>query len=152
MLVKSFLPPYLAREAMRLPILAALTGIVVCIVLTWLLLPRLGAVAAPLGVAASAWVNALILAGGLLRESGSLLDAAARVTLPRILLATAATASATYLMQSAMAGWMATTAPFGLRVACLAAISIAGVLVHMLAAHAFGAADLAALQMRLPVA
>lgn len=145
-LVKAFLPPYLAREAMRLPIHAALAGIAVNIVLTWFLLPRYGVAAAALGVATSAWVNAAILAVGLWRRDGTLLDAEARAKLARITLATCITASTAWLAEHALAEWLAASAPFALRASALIAICIAGVATHGVAAHFFGAADFSALR------
>lgn len=144
-LVKVFLPPYLAREAMRVPVLAALAGILVNVVVTLALLGRLGPVAAPVGVAASAWVNAALLGLGLRRTGAFRLDAQAVRLLPRILAAALVTAGAAFLMLALLGGWLAPAAPFLLRIAALAAICIGGVVVHLAAAHWLGAADLAAL-------
>lgn len=139
-LVKVFLPPYLAREQYKLPLVAALTGVAANVALTIWLLPRLGHQAAPLGVALSGWVNAVILGLGL-KAHNVALDATARRNLPRIVCAAAITGAVTYALYHFSSGMLAPENAYLLRVLTLAFICIAGVLVHIGAVQALGAAD-----------
>lgn len=148
-LVKVFLPPFLARESMRLPIFAALAGIAVNIAVTLGLLATFRHVAAPLGVAASAWVNALVLALGLRRGGLLHIDAAAGRALPRIFLAAVVTGLATWGWLRLLEPWLAVPTPFALRMLALGFICIAGVAVHLVATHLTGAADVSALKQLL---
>lgn len=148
-LVKVFLPPFLAREAMRVPIIAALCGIGVNIVVTLVLLPGFRHVAAPLGVAASAWVNALVLALGLWRGSAFHIDALASRALPRIVLSACITGLATWGLLGISGSWLAAAAPFALRMVTLCAVCLAGIAVHLFAVHLTGAADVGGLKQLL---
>jgi putative peptidoglycan lipid II flippase len=145
-LVKVFLPPYLARESFRLPLLASVSGIAANVVLTLLLLPSMAHQAAPLGVAASAFVNAAVLGYGLRARRMFGLDEGARHTLPRIILAAAITGAATYALHLALQGWLVPGNPFLTKAGILGVICVAGVLIHVVAVHLTGAADLAALK------
>lgn len=145
-LVKVFLPPYLAREDMRLPIYASLAGVAVNIIVTAALLGRYHHVAAAIGVAASAWTNAAVLGGGLLLRGTFRLDAAAIRNLPRILLAAIATAGMAYVLKGMFSSWLAADARLGLRVFALAAICVSGVIVHVGLIFALRVADVDALR------
>lgn len=140
-LVKALLPPYLARENIRTPLVAALAGVLVNIAVTLSLIGSLGHVAAPLGVAASAFVNAGVLAVGL-RGTGDLpFDAMSRRNLAAIALASFATAGVAFLLQGVFDGALMPPAPFALRAATLAAICVAGVVVHAACLFALGLTD-----------
>jgi len=145
-LVKVLLPPFLARESMRLPILAALAGIGINIIVTTTLLGTLHHVAAPLGVAASAWTNAALLAIGLRQTRTFSIDAAAWRSLPRILLSAAVTGLFAWGMLTLCAGLLAPDRLFLLRVLVLGLICGGGVAVHLLAVHLSGAADVSGLK------
>ena len=140
-LVKAFLPPYLARERIRLPLVAALAGIVANIVVTLTLIGRLGAVAAPIGVTVSAMVNTTALGLGLIATGGLPVDAAAWRALPKIALVSCVTALVAYALAKVMSGALAPTSSFGLRAGALAFICVAGVLAHAGLARAVGLAD-----------
>lgn len=140
-LVKVFLPPFLAREAMQVPIAAALAGVAATIVTTLLLQDRYGHVAAPLGVAASAWVNAAVLGIGLGVNGAFHLDAAARRSLPRIVFAALVTGAVAYGMEAGLAGWLTPVQPFTLRAVAIGLICIAGMITHAMAVQVLGVAD-----------
>ncbi|MCA0424249.1 MAG: murein biosynthesis integral membrane protein MurJ [Proteobacteria bacterium] len=145
-LVQVLLPPYLAREHFGLPLAAALAGIIANIAVTIALLSRLGAVAAPIGVAVSAFVNAAILALGLKRERLFGLDATARSVLPRVIASAAVTGGVTYGLAVLLGPLLASDQAIVVRIAALGIICASGVAVHGLAAHWLGAADLAAIK------
>jgi len=144
-LVKVFLPPWLARESVRVPIVAALAGILANVAVTTLALPALAHGAAPLGVAVSAWVNAAVLGLTLGWTGGLALDAAARRALPRILLATALTAALTVVLATWAGPLLAPQMSFALRVTVLLGLCGTVVVAHVALAHVLGIADLKAL-------
>ena len=148
-LVKVFLPPFLARERLGVPIAAALSGVAVNIVLTLILLPRLGHVAPALGVAASAWVNALVLGAVLALRRLFALDGAARTRLPRILLCALITGGVTWLSAQGLLRWLLPDAAFAARISALALVCMLAVAGHLIAAHWLGALDLAAIKQAL---
>lgn len=148
-LVKVFLPPYLAREAMRVPLAAALAGIAVNIVVTLALMPSLAHVAAPLGVAASAWVNAIVLGIGLRINRIFNLDSGARHVLPRTFLCAASTGALTYALLELARPLLAPDQALGIRALMLGLICLIGFAGHGAAVHVFGAADLRGLRAAL---
>jgi putative peptidoglycan lipid II flippase len=147
--VKALLPQYLARERIRLPVAAALAGVAVNIVLTWTLIGSWGALAAPVGVAASAFVNAAVLAGGLWVARGAPFDARALRSVPKILAASCLSVGTAYLLSRALAGWMSQEAPFALRAAALLTVCASGVLAHLALISLTGLADLSRLKTML---
>jgi putative peptidoglycan lipid II flippase len=86
-LVKALSPAFFAREDMRAPLSATVTGFVVAILLAVILGHFFGASGIAAGITAGAWSNAL----SLIRRGGAAfgfsLDAAARQRLPRIVVA-----------------------------------------------------------------
>ena len=141
-LVKVLLPAFLAREDMRGPILAAVMGLAANVAVALALHPRFGAQAAPMGVAASAAVNAAILLALLLRNGRFSLDDLARRRLPR-LLATCALTGLLMLMMQALAGdLMQPGQPIALRGAVLAGVVFGSIILHLALAHALRAMDL----------
>ncbi|HRK23977.1 MAG TPA: murein biosynthesis integral membrane protein MurJ [Beijerinckiaceae bacterium] len=145
-LVKVFLPAFLARESLRLPLLAALAGVVANIAFTLALVGRLGPVAAPLGVATSAWVNALLLGIGLKMRGVFRLDGRATRSLPLIVVAAALTGAVTYANLVLFEPWLAPDRALALRTGALALVCLSGVGVHAVASHLFGIADLGGLR------
>lgn len=145
-MVKVLLPPYLAREHFGLPLFAALAGIIANIAVTLALLGRLGHIAAPIGVAVSAFVNAALLGAGLVRERLFHLDPAARSVLPRIALSAAITGLCTFGLAMLLAPLLSATQATIVRISALGVICVAGIAVHGLAAHWLGAANLAAIR------
>ena len=116
---------------------------------TLVLLPGFRHVAAPLGVAASAWVNALVLALGLWRGSAFHIDALASRALPRIVLSACITGLATWGLLGISGSWLAATVPFALRMVTLCVVCLAGIAVHLFAVHLTGAADVGGLKQLL---
>jgi putative peptidoglycan lipid II flippase len=147
--VKSLLPPFLARESIRTPVVAALAGVGANIGVTLALIGPLGAVAAPIGVAVSALINAVILAVGLVATGGLPLDAAGWRNLPRIVAISCVTAAVAWGLQRLSAEWLAPQANFALRAATLAAICLAGVATHLALMMATGLADRSSLRAAL---
>lgn len=130
-LVKALLPPYLARESIRAPVMAALIGVAANVVVTLSLLESYGAVAAPIGVAVSAFVNAAILATGLAARHGLPIDAAGRRNLPWIVAISCVTAAAAWMLREWLAPALAPQTAFAWRALALGAICAAGVAIHV---------------------
>ena len=129
--VKALLPPYLARESIRMPVAAALIGVGANVVVTLALLGPLGAVAAPIGVTASAMVNAAMLALGLGATRGLPIDAAGWRNFPRIVAISCVTAGLAFALSRLFAGALAPESSFLTRASALAAICLAGVAAHL---------------------
>jgi putative peptidoglycan lipid II flippase len=145
-LVKVFLPAFLAREDMKGPIIAAVLGIAANIIVALLLFPQLGSVAAAMGVSASAFVNALTLYILLLRNGRFRPDKLARIRLPRVLIVSALTGVAIWFMHEFARPWMKANHSFPIRAGALAVLCGAGLLVHVALAQLLKAADI--LQIR----
>jgi putative peptidoglycan lipid II flippase len=143
-LVKVFLPAFLAREDMRAPLIAALTGIVANVLVAQALLAEHGHVAAAAGVAISAIGNAGMLWLLLIRDGHFRLDALGQRRLPRILLTVAVTAAVIVGFHLMLLPWLKAHQPFGLRVGVLAFVCVATVAVHAIVAQWMGAASLMA--------
>jgi len=140
-LVKVFLPAFLAREDMKSPILAAGLGIAANIAVTLALIPQIGPVAAAIGVSASATVNALALGIMLLRRGLFRPDALALKRLPRVLLASALTGLAVLLLADWLGPWLdGSNASLG-RIMTLGFLCSAGVLIQFGLAYALKAVD-----------
>jgi putative peptidoglycan lipid II flippase len=145
-LVKVFLPAFLAREDMKGPIIAAVLGIAANITVALLLFPSFGSVAAAMGVSASAFVNATALYVMLLRNGRFRPDKLARNRLPRVLLVSVLTGLAIWLLHEFARPWMKANHPFPIRAGVLAALCASGLIVHVALAQLLKAADL--LQIR----
>jgi putative peptidoglycan lipid II flippase len=141
-LVKVFLPSFLAREDMQGPIIAALLGIAANIALALALQPQLGSQAAAVGVAASAVVNACVLFLLLRRRARFSLDSLARRRLPRVLLASALTGLAIWLMGSLALPWMKADHAFVIRAGVLALVCATAVALQLALAQALQATDI----------
>lgn len=141
---KVLLPPYLARESMRFPLLAALAGVAANILVTRSLIDDLGAVAAAIGVAAAAVVNAGALA--LASSGGFPVDADSRRRIPRIVAASTATAATAWALCGLVSPALVPAAPFATRALALAGVCVAGVLAHVGLCVALGLVDARALR------
>jgi putative peptidoglycan lipid II flippase len=141
-MVKVLLPAFLAREDMKNPLIAALSGVVVNVMTAMALLPTLGPVAAAIGVSASAYVNAGLLYILLVRHGHFRLDRIARERVPRILLVCALTGAVIWLLNEALRPWMKSHHPSGIRFMALAALCGGAMLFHVVAAQLLRAADL----------
>lgn len=153
-LVKVFLPPFLARERFGWPIAAALAGVIVNIATTLLLINRHAHIAAPAGVALGALINAVVLGAGLARGGMFRVDTTARRTLPRILASAVLTGLCTAGLARLAMPLLAADMSSAVRVASLGGLCVAGVVFHGLAAHLLGAATLSSLHrfIRKPAA
>ena len=145
-LVAVLLPPYLARESFKVPLIAGLCGLVANVVVAVGLFSTKAHTAAPLGVAVSAWVNAAILFAGLGAVGHLRFDSLARRRLPAILLSAGCTAALVQVLSGYAAGWLEAPTPLALRAGVLALICCFGVVSHLLLASITGAVDPGALR------
>jgi putative peptidoglycan lipid II flippase len=141
-MVKVLLPAFLAREDMKGPLIAALSGVIINVIVALALLPSLGPVAAAIGVSASAIVNALLLYVLLMRRGRFRLDAPARRRLPRILAVCALTGGVIWLLGETFRPWMKGHNPDAVRLAALATLCGLVLVFHAAAIHLARAADL----------
>ena len=139
-LVKVLAPGYFARQDTRTPLKVAGVCLVVNVALNLALMGPLAHVGIALASALSSWLNAGLLALGLVRRGHLRLDSRLRRRLPRMVAASAVMAAALW----AAAGWLAPWLAGGLaaKVAALAALVLLGLGLFALAAQAIGAARL----------
>jgi putative peptidoglycan lipid II flippase len=148
-LVKVLLPAFLAREDMKGPLIAALVGVIVNVVVALALLPSMGPVAAAIGVSASAVANASLLYIQLIRHGRFRLDRSARERLPRIIAVCALTGGAIWLLGEGFRPWMKGHQPEIVRLLALAGLCSLTLATHLVAIHLFRAADLDRIRMAL---
>jgi putative peptidoglycan lipid II flippase len=140
-LIKILAPAFFAREDTTTPVIVAAGCLLANVLLILVLIGPLGHVGIALATACSNWLNAAALAL-LLRRRGDLeLGSRLLRRLPRILAAVLAMGLALWLLRDALADWP--------RLVALALICGAGGLVYVVAAQAFGAADLRELRREL---
>jgi putative peptidoglycan lipid II flippase len=137
-LVKVFLPAFLARENLRVPILAAAAGIAANLILSVLLKERLAHAAPAAGVAASAIVNALILYGALVASGRMRPDRLSRQRLPKVLLICVITGAAIFALGETARPWLRDHVPSGWRILTLGGVCTAVIALHLALCHLFG--------------
>ncbi len=147
-LVKVFLPAFLAREDMKGPLIAAFLGIAANITTAMLLFPKFGPVAAAIGVSVSALVNAATLYILLVRNGRFRPDRMARQRLPRVLLACLLTGGVIWLLQEFARPYMKPGQHVGIRFTALGLVCGATLVFHAMLIHLLKAADLT--QINLP--
>ncbi len=140
-LVKVFLPAFLAREDMKGPIIAATLGIAANITVALLLGPHMGAAAPALGVTASALVNAATLYAMLLGNGRFRPDKLARKRLPRVILASALSGVAIWLLVEFCRPWLKPGADAVIRATALAALCLISITAHLVICHFLKAID-----------
>ena len=146
-LVKVLAPGYFARQDTSTPVKVAALCLVVNLVLNLLLMGPLGHVGIALASAISSWLNAGLLARGLMRRGHLVPDARLRRRLPRTLAAAAVMAAALWAFAQALAPWLA--GALAAKVAALAALVVVGAGLFALLAQLSGAARLAELRQAL---
>jgi putative peptidoglycan lipid II flippase len=119
-----------AHEDTRTPMLAALAGLAAAIAGALLLFPHYGHVGIATAIAGSGWVGAATLALVLARRRWLHFDRAERRRLPMIGLATLAMAGALVALRQGLEPWFTAGAPGILRLAALAILVAAGLLVY----------------------
>ena len=147
-LVKALAPGYFAREDTRTPVKIAVGCLVVNVALSLALVGPLAHVGIALASAVSSWLNAALLAAGLVRRRHLRLDSRLRRRLPRMALAAAAMAVVVRLAADALAPWFAGGPAAA--AAALAAVVALGVGLFALAAQLSGAARLGDLRRSRP--
>jgi putative peptidoglycan lipid II flippase len=141
-LVKVFLPAFLAREDMKSPLMAAVLGVTTNIGVALLLFPHFGFVAAAIGVSASAVVNAVTLYIMLVRKGRFRPDRLARQRIPRVLLASALTGLSIWVFLEFARPLLKSGHPFSVRVLVLSGLCSASILTHLVLIHILKATDL----------
>lgn len=138
-LVKIILPTFLARERMRVPILAVLAAFAANIAVALLAAQSRSSFAPVYGVVAGAWVNALILVfavnGRFALQPG---------TFPKLLgavLATAGMGVSVALLSRFAAPWLSPDLGFLIKGGALGLICLSGVVIYLLLARLFRAFD-----------
>lgn len=137
-LVKVLLPAFLARESLRVPLVAALIGMAANIAVALSFRAEHGVVAAAWGVTASAWVNALVLALVLALASRTPLEGAPLARLIRILAAAMVTALVALAGRRWLIDPLGAEAGLADKGPMLALVCLAGVVVHGLVLWAVG--------------
>ncbi len=146
-LLKVLAPAYFARHDTRTPVRVAALCLVVNAVLAFALMQVFAHVGIALASAVASWLNATLLAVGLLRSGRYRMDARFRRRLPRMAISALAMAAVLWLSARLLAGPLAAGEIAG--ALSLAVIVVLGIAVFVAAALASGAAaksDLAMLR------
>jgi putative peptidoglycan lipid II flippase len=140
-LVRVFSAAFFAREDTRTPMLAGLAAAAIGLAAAVVALPRVGWTVVPAGIGIAGWLDALILAGLLLRRRHWRFDRLFLTRLPRLVLAAALTGVAVALVSAGFDD------PFGpdrrsvSAIAALALLVIVGVAVQLGAVVGLGIVD-----------
>jgi len=146
-LIKVLAPGFYAREDTRTPVKIAVLAVAANTTLALALVGPFAHVGIAAATAASAWLNAGLLALGLARLGHWRPDRRLIRRAPPMLLATLGMAAAVYAGARAVEGWLA--AGLAARAAALAALMVLGGAVYGLLALVLGAVDRAELRRRL---
>jgi putative peptidoglycan lipid II flippase len=138
-LVKVLGPGYFARQDTRTPVRIALTALALNIVLAVALLPVLAHVGLALATALAAWLNAGLLAAGLLRRGHWTIDARLRRSVLGMAVASVGLALLLWGVAAALAGLF--TGGLAARIAALALLVLAGLAGYGVLAQLAGAVD-----------
>jgi putative peptidoglycan lipid II flippase len=145
-LIKVFLPQFFARENMRVPIIAAIIGLIVNIAMTASMMGPRVHVAAAAGVAAGAWVNALILGFELWRNQLYKLDSLAKKRVPRLVLAAILSGCFIYWLEDITHEYMRPHLSLAIKSAVLTFTCCVGIAAHIIFAHILGVIDLSGIK------
>jgi integral membrane protein MviN len=144
MLIKALTPNFFARGETKVPVQVAAASAVFNIAAAAALMLPFAHVGIAAAASLSAWLNAFALAIILRRRGRLALDARFRRRLPRTVLATALMVGAVWGLDTVLGGWLAE--PLLQRIAILAGIIAAGLVVFAGVALLLGAASLADLK------
>jgi putative peptidoglycan lipid II flippase len=141
-LIKVLAPGYFARKDTRTPVRIAIVAMAVNLVLNLALIWPLQHVGLALATALAAWLNAALLAGGLLRRGHLILDARLRGRLVRIAGITVLMTAVLWVARDALAAisWIDSRSA---RTAALAGLVVLGMVVYGAAAQISGAMQIA---------
>ena len=147
-LIKVLVPGYFARKDTRTPVRIAIAAMVVNLALNLILIWPLQHVGLALATALAAWLNAALLASGLLRRGHLTLDARLRGRLVRIIGVTVIMTAVLWVARDALAAtsWLDSR---GARIGALAGLVVLGLVVYGAAAQISGAMRLAELRTLL---
>jgi putative peptidoglycan lipid II flippase len=148
-MIKVFSPGFFAREDTRTPMIFAAISVAVNIAGALVLFPWLRHVGIALATAAAAWVNAWLLARGLQRRGAWKSDARLRRNLWGILLAALIMGGVLLLAGRAIDGFFMPEFLFLFRLALLAGLVLAGIVVYFGLTWLFGITDRQTLQSAL---
>lgn len=145
-LIKVILPGFLAREEFRIPLLAVGVALAVNIATAFFLWSGQGAKAPAYGVAAGAWVNALVLLGG---GRGRIhLLPRTLVKLLACLVAAGAMGLAVHYLGMMAAPWLDPQKPFYIKGPVLLGLCGAGVMLYLALARLLGAFRFSGLRLK----
>jgi putative peptidoglycan lipid II flippase len=138
-LIKVFHPSYFARENTTTPMLFAVAGMAVNIVLSFILFLRLGPAGIPLAASFSGWLNAGLLILWLKWKASFSFDATFQKRFPAIVAASAIMGVAVWGIMLLLEPWFAPSNGLVLQGLALSALVLSGLVVYGAAAELFGA-------------
>jgi putative peptidoglycan lipid II flippase len=141
-LIKVFHPSYFARENTTTPMLFALAGMAVNIVLSFLLFLRVGPTGIPLAASFSGWLNAGLLLLWLRWNAAFSFDALFKRRFPAIVAASAIMGVCVWGMTLLLEPWFAPSNGLILQGLALGALVASGLLTYGVAAEWLGAVRL----------
>lgn len=147
-LAKALQTGFFARDDLRTPVLVALAGAALDVVLSIALFPRYEHVGVAVAASAAGWLNAAALLGLLIARGHYRPDAALLRRTAMILLASAAMGAALWIGRGALGEVFAAGSTLA-RVAALGFLCVGGLALYACVGHALGAFDLRALRAAL---
>ena len=136
-LIKAFAPGYFARKDTRTPVRAAMWALIANVVLNLVFMKPFGVVGIALASVVSSWLNVVLLAKGLHGLGYFRPDRLLRRRAPRIVFASMVMMVLLFAFSKVLAPWLG--GEFGLRVAALFGLVLAGVCSFMVVATVSGA-------------
>ncbi len=148
-LIKAFIPGFFAREDTRTPMIFAAISVATNVSLALILFPRMGAEGISTAEIVAGWVNAILLFATLVWRGHWGRDIPLLTRIPRLMVAAAVMAIGLHYAIEWLAFPLSTAAPLLMRVATLAALIFAAMVVYFTLAFASGGASLAMIRDNL---
>jgi putative peptidoglycan lipid II flippase len=141
-MIKAFTPGFFAREDTRTPMVFAGISVVVNIALALALFPTLAEAGIATAETVAGWVNATLLLVTLIWRGHWGRDILLLTRIPRLVIAAAAMAGAIYFAMDWLSPYLASTSPFPVQAAALAALIVGAAIVYFAVAFGIGGADI----------
>lgn len=142
-LIQAFRPGFFAREDTRTPMIFAAISVVTNISLALTLLPRMGAPGIAVASAVSAWINAALLLGTLVKRGHWGTDRTLVKRLPRLVAAALVMGVALWFAADWLSPWLQPSSSLAEQVLALGALCGGGGALYFALAFATGGADIA---------
>ena len=138
-LTKVFQPGFFAREDTKTPMRYAVVSMVANILFSLALFPFMGHMGIAVATTLAGWLNAGLLWGTLRKRGHYALDAGARRSIPRMVLASLVMGGGLYWGAPYLAPWLDRAQPFSIQAGALAVLILGGMVLYFLISALIGA-------------